>query len=102
MSADISDDPDLREVRRIILSVLPPGKAQLFLFGSRVRGEASRTSDIDVAILPHQPLPFGTLARIREALEESCIPHCVDVVDLSEADAAFRNAVTREGVRWSD
>lgn len=53
-----------------------------------------------MAIDPLEPLPVAMLARLREALEESTIPYRVDVVDLSEADAAFRDRVHREGVVW--
>ena len=65
------------------------------------RGLAGRSSDIDVAILPLDPLPPGTLSAIREALEESRVLYSVDVVDLSYADPAFRERVLKEGVLWN-
>jgi hypothetical protein len=45
-------------------------------------------------------LPRALLASLREALEESTIPNRVDVVDLAETDAAFRDRVHREGILW--
>lgn len=97
-----SNRDDLEEARRIVLKFLGSQRARLFLFGSRARGDARRASDIDVAVLPEAPLIAGTLARLREALEESDIPYRVDIVDLSTAGAAFRHKVLTEGIPWSD
>ncbi len=59
------------------------------------------TSDIDVAILPLNPLPPGLLSSIRESLEESLVPFTVDVIDLSQAEPAFKERVEREGIEGS-
>jgi predicted nucleotidyltransferase len=92
----------LEEVRRIVLDVVSEKNVKVYLFGSWARGEATRLSDIDVAIDPHVPLPRGTLARLRERLEESHIPYHVDVVDLTRTAPEFRHRVLAEGVLWSD
>ena len=96
------DRDDLEEARRIVVKFLGSQRAQLFLFGSRARGDARRASDIDVAVLPEAPLIPGTLARLREALEQSDIPYRVEIVDLSTAGAAFRRKVLAESVPWND
>lgn len=98
--ADLQED--LAEVRRIITQKLKGYRVRLYLFGSRAQGKACETSDIDVAILSLEPLPPGLIAEIREALEESHIPFEVDVVDLTEADAHFRERVLKEGILWND
>jgi len=92
----------LEEVRRIVLDALGEKNAKVYLFGSWARGEATRLSDIDVAIDPHATLPRGTLARLRERLEESHVPYHVDVVDLTRTAPEFRRRVLAEGVLWSD
>ncbi len=97
----LSPRDDVEEVRRIVLHGIGPARARVFLFGSRATGRATRLSDIDVAILPLEPLPEGALSLIREALEESSIPYRVDVVDLSAVEAAFRERVLAEGIPWS-
>ena len=91
----------LAEVRRLVLQAVGKDGAIVYLFGSWARGEATRLSDIDVAIDPPTPLPRGTLARLREQLEESSIPYYVDIVDLSLTDSEFRRRVLAEGVLWS-
>jgi predicted nucleotidyltransferase len=91
---------DLDEVRRIVLQGLGMHRARVWLFGSRARGTGGRASDIDVAILPLEPLPTSTLARIEEALERSLVLSPVELVDLSSADPALRERVEREGLPW--
>ncbi len=99
-----SHDPpdDLETARRIVLEGLGSQRVRVFLFGSRGRGTATRSSDIDVALVAEVPLIAGTLARIREALEESTIPYTVEVVDLSTADEAFRRHALVDAVPWND
>lgn len=92
----------LTEVRRIANEALAGKEVTVYLFGSWARGEATSCSDIDLAVESRTPLPPGTLARLREQLEESHIPYRVDVVDLQKTDAAFRQRVLKEGIPWSD
>ena len=92
----------LEDVRRIVLDVVSEKKGRVYLFGSWARGEATRLSDIDVAIDPHATLPRGMLAQLRERLEESHVPYRVDVVDLTRMSPEFRQRVLTEGGLWSD
>jgi predicted nucleotidyltransferase len=91
----------LNRVRKMVLGALADVDAEVWLFGSQARGDVWKLSDIDVAIDPVAALPPGVLARLREALEESTIPVRVDVVDLSETDAEFKERVFAEGIRWN-
>lgn len=92
----------LAEVRRIVLEIIGSGNANVYLFGSWVRGEATRTSDIDIAIDSHEALPRGTLARLREWSEESHVPYRIDIIDLRRTDPEFRRRVLVEGIPWND
>lgn len=91
----------LEEVRRMTREVLRGQHAEVYLFGSWAIGKPRRSSDIDVGVYAPHPLPIGTLATLRERLEESAIPYRVEIVDLAETDAAFRDTVIRQGVRWN-
>jgi predicted nucleotidyltransferase len=92
---------DLAEVRRLVLEGLAGYAVSVYLFGSHARGTARRTSDIDVAILPFEPIPAWALSALRGVLEESRVPYQVDLVDLSMADPTFRERVMQEGVVWN-
>ena len=70
---------------------------EVFLFGSRSRGEARRGADVDLAFASDGSLD-RPLVLLREALENSTLPYQFDLVDLKGANAALRSAVAREGV----
>ena len=93
---------DLAEIKQIVLGSLNGYPARVYLFGSRANGTARERSDIDVAVWPLAELPVGTLARIREALEESNVIYTVDLVDLRDTDETFRARVLAEGIMWHE
>jgi uncharacterized protein len=90
----------IEELRGMVLPALGERDAEVWLFGSCARGEALRHSDIDIAILPRDELPFGFFSDLSESVEESSIPYDVDIVDLRSAAPAFIEEVRREGVKW--
>lgn len=93
----------LKEAKRIAIDVVANRcdlPVQLYLYGSSARGDITRTSDIDIAILSGKPIPAMVLTELRTRLEESHIPYDVDVVDLNEVDDGFRQRVVREGICW--
>ena len=92
---------DLEQTRRLILESLQGAGAQVYLFGSWAKGYATRTSDIDVAVVCEPPLPPSLLSEIRERLEESTVLYPVDLVDLSKTPGSFRDKVQAEGILWS-
>ena len=94
--------PVLEKVQRIAHEVFDGTGAVLYLFGSWGRDQATRSSDIDIAVDAPTPLPPGLLAHLRERFEESNIPYRVEVVDLRKTDSTFRERVLSEGIRWTD
>ena len=93
---------DLELTRRIVLRGLARYPVSVYLYGSTAKGRRGRTSDIDIAIWSPQPLPVGTLAAIRQEVEESNIPYPVEIVGLQDADETFRERVLQEGILWSE
>ena len=92
---------DLVQARHIVLRGLAPHRAKVYLYGSVAKGKERRTSDIDIAVWSEEPLPQGTLAAIRQEVEESNIPYHVELVNLQGVDETFRERVVREGILWS-
>ena len=93
---------DLETVREIVLAHLKGYKTRVYLFGSQATGKATRYSDIDIGVLPLEPLPNLVFFNIREALDESNIIRTVDVVNLLEADDRLRKRVVKEGILWTE
>ncbi|MFH1233236.1 MAG: nucleotidyltransferase domain-containing protein [Patescibacteria group bacterium] len=78
------------QIKNIIFRYLSPRKYQIFMFGSRVNGKATKYSDYDIGILGKNPLPSKTKVLIEESFEESNIPCKIDIVDFSLVSPCFR------------
>jgi predicted nucleotidyltransferase len=90
-----------RELREIALSAASGLACEIFLFGSRAQKKARRASDFDIGIRGLSVREFGAVKeRIEEAVEESHIPHGVDVVDFDRALEPFKSAAAKERVVW--
>ncbi len=84
--------PDDLAVVQAILNAELPGR-EVWVFGSRAKGTARESSDLDLAILGPHPLPFRTLTRLRRTFEDSYLPFTVDLVDWNSLDEDFRAVV---------
>lgn len=93
---------DLKMVREIVLEHLKGYDARVYLFGSQATGNVTRTSDIDVGVLPLKPLPGSVFANLRNALEESDVVRNVDVVNLLETGEKLRKRAVEEGILWTE
>ena len=91
----------LAQVREIATRALASHDADLYLFGSRARGDARLASDIDLAVDAGSDLPPSLLDALQEELEESTVPVRVEIVELRHAGEGFRARVLEEGVRWT-
>ena len=74
---------------------------RIYLFGSWARGEAKRSSDVDIAIESKDDMSF-LIGEFREALENSCIIYNVDVVDMNFAAEPLCKKIREEGIVWKD
>jgi len=84
----------------IIHKTLPGCK--VLLFGSRARDEHDVGADIDLALYCGREIERGKLISIKDEIEESTIPFCVDVVDLFSASEELKSEVEKEGVLWEN
>ena len=74
-----------------------PDALAIYLYGSRARGDALPSSDVDVAVLPSRPL--DPVRRFELAQEIAArVGHDVDLVDLLTATAALRVQIIDDGV----
>ncbi len=82
----------IREVKRIILKHAKP--VRIWLYGSEASGEASLTSDIDIAF---EDPSFHDLERIREEIEALPTLVKVDVTNLAFCESRFQQRVRDTG-----
>jgi len=70
-------------------------KGKAFLFGSSVRDDYLKTSDIDIAVDCSEKR-FVTFLRLE--IEELDIPYKVELIDFTEASAALKEEIVTHGV----
>ena len=91
----------LDHVREIVLKETSKLNCNIFLFGSRARGEHRRSSDIDIGFSGLSESAFAkTRDHLLSELEESVIPHHVDLVNIDAAPNCFRDVAMREVIVW--
>ena len=81
----------------VFARAVPAKKFQVFLFGSRARGEEEEGSDADLAISGEE-IDRSDLSLIREQWEYSTIPMMLDLVDLQDINSALYEQVEKEKV----
>ena len=93
--------PYLDNLQRLFADYLAqhPG-VDLYLFGSRARGEAGRYSDIDVGLLSAKPLAPNLVSDLKAIAAKSHIPYEVDVVDLASVNEAFKTSAMKGAILW--
>ena len=87
------------EAKEFTLKFWQNQPVRIYLFGSWARGEAKRSSDVDIAIESKEDMSF-LIGEFREALENSCIIYNVDVVDMNFAAESLCKKIREEGIVW--
>lgn len=74
------------------------GNYAVWAFGSRVKGNAKKYSDLDLVIMTNHPLSFSKMAILKEAFDESNLPIRVDIVDWADTSETFRKIIEQNKV----
>jgi predicted nucleotidyltransferase len=90
------EDRDARTIRRILEEHLP--ELSVRAFGSRVKGTARRTSDLDLVLMTEAPIDLMRMAELKEAFTESDLPFKVDLLDRAATSEKFWRLVEPESV----
>lgn len=77
-------------IAAIMRKYLDVGAYRVFFFGSRAAGTGSERSDFDVGIEGSLPVPFETMAKIREEIADLPTLYTIDVVDFANTDDIFK------------
>jgi len=105
MVQKVCDDgvvPDyLEQMRNMVLRVTSELDCTIVLFGSRAHGNQRRSSDIDIGFSGlSEPLFTKVRDHLLSELEESVIPHHVDLVNLDKAPSEFRDIAMEKVIVW--
>jgi uncharacterized protein len=85
-------------LKQLLLKKLPDD-SQVFLFGSRAKGDAGFASDFDIGIVSDNLDPM-ILVELADIIEESFVPYKVDLVDFSKVDDSFKKQALKKIVIW--
>lgn len=75
-------------------------EAKIYLFGSFARGDATRSSDIDIAIDIGMRMPLYEKAQIRSMIDVLNIVQNIDIVDFQAVPEKMQQNILREGIVW--
>ncbi len=84
-----------REITGIIARHLDLVNYRVFFFGSRVAGQGTENSDIDVGIEGQAPVPWSVMAKVRGEVEELPTLYKIDIVDFQNVSPRFKKVATQ-------
>ena len=82
------------QIIEVFARAVPAKKFEVFLFGSRSRGDEEEGSDADLAISGTE-IDRSDLSLIREQWEYSTIPMMLDLVDLQDINSALGEKIEK-------
>ena len=74
-----------------ITNIIP--NAEIFIYGSRVKGKALKYSDVDIAIKCCEEVPFDTMLKLKAFFHDSTFPYMVDIIDLNNISENFKTRI---------
>lgn len=86
---------------QIIQNILKPYKADFdfFYYGSRVKGNFEKTSDLDVLIKGKEEMPYQKLEIIKFLFDNSDLPFVVNFADFNNIEEKFYNLISKDLVK---
>lgn len=92
MTLDMTAD-QIQLVKEILEKHLP-ANVRVYVFGSRIRGNAKKFSDLDLAIdFDGAPVSMAILSALSFDFEESDLPYKVDLIDLNTINSHFKKTI---------
>ena len=84
----------IQSLRNFLIEYFKDKDVNIYLFGSRARGEERKYSDIDIAIDSKEDLKYD-LVKLKEIIEESNLIYKVDLVELKKV-----KFLDKEMIKW--
>lgn len=71
-----------------------------YFYGSRVKGNFQRTSDLDILIKGKNQMPFEKLEILKEKFDESNLPYVVNFSDYNLMNLNFYKMIEKDLVNY--
>jgi uncharacterized protein len=85
------DQQYLDEIKKVFIDQIP--EYEVLVYGSRVKGNATPFSDLDIAVKGDRPLDANRLSHLVETFADSDLPIKVDIVDRATVSEPFRKII---------
>lgn len=84
-----------QEEEKIIKDILSQYKNEFdfYYYGSRVKGNFSKLSDLDILIKGKKEMPFDAICSLKELFDLSKLPYVVNFADYYNIDEHFYNLI---------
>ncbi|MCE7898417.1 MAG: nucleotidyltransferase domain-containing protein [bacterium] len=93
------DPQTLDTLKKLTLTHINPTQHKVFVFGSHVRGNNRRWSDIDLGIDgDNNPLHPEVIINLQDAFENSDLPYKVDIVNFAHVTPDFRASALKHAL----
>lgn len=70
-----------------------------YYYGSRVKGNFGKTSDLDILIKGKKEIPLTDLVHLKEQIDESKLPYIVNFTDYNNIDESFYSLIKNDLVK---
>jgi len=90
-----------KQEEELINSIIEPYKKEyeFFYYGSRVKGNFEKTSDLDILIKGEKSIPYSSLETIKFMFDKSNLPFIVNFSDYNNIDENFYNMIKKDLVK---
>lgn len=80
-----------KQIREIASRYLSSSEYEIFFFGSRVRGDSSEVSDIDIGVEGAEKLSLSIKNEIEEEIDRLPMLYKINFVDFKSVSEKFKN-----------
>ena len=78
---------------KIIKDILKKYPYEFFCYGSRVKGDYTAGSDLDILVKADDKIPYSVLENLSMEFNESIIPYVVNFSDYNSISQKFYNLI---------
>jgi len=84
---------------KIIKNILNKYPYEFYYYGSRVKGDYTKSSDLDIMLKSDNTVPSGTIKKIEDEFNASKIPFIVNIADYANLEEYFYKLIEKDLVK---
>lgn len=97
MKLDIQlDAEDLALITSIIRHHM--SNVKIWMFGSRIKGTATKNSDCDIALIADNKIPLEKMSLLKESFENSDLSMIIDIIDWNRISQTFQAHIKKNHI----